>query len=94
MPDKSTLTLPESFDVTQIENVRNRAIKALEKDITGFKVKGEKVVKVDSAGIQLLLSLHAHADKNDMTLDIENPSESLIQGATMLGAAELLSINE
>ena len=94
MPDKSTLTLPEAFDVTQIENVRNRALKALEKDITGFRIKADKVAKVDSAGIQLLLSLNAHTEKHGMTLEIERPSESLIQGATMLGAAELLSINE
>ena len=90
MSDKTTLTLPDKLDIAQADSVKERMDKALAKDVSKIEIKADKVERVDSAGIQLLLSFKAAAIKSDKEIILLKPSEELLAAAELLGSTELL----
>ena len=90
MSDKTTLTLPERLDIAQADSVKDRMNKALAKDASIVEIKADKVERVDSAGIQLLLSFKAAVLENDKEIILLKPSDELLAAAELLGSTELL----
>ena len=90
MSNKTTLTLPERLDIAQADSVKERMNKALAKDASIVEIKADKVERVDSAGIQLLLSFKAAVLENDKEIILLKPSDELLAAAELLGSTELL----
>ncbi len=92
MSDKATFTLPEQFDITQVESVKDRMDKTLEKEVSTFEVKAEKVERMDSAGMQLLLSFRAAIIDSGKAMILLKPSDDFLAAAELLGTSELLEL--
>ncbi|MCP4413604.1 MAG: STAS domain-containing protein [Gammaproteobacteria bacterium] len=92
MSDKATFTLPEQLDIAQVESVKDRMDKTLEKEVSKIEVKAEKVERMDSAGMQLLLSFRATIIESDREMILLKPSEGLLAVAELLGTSELLEL--
>ncbi len=90
MSDKTTLTLPEEFDIGQVESIKEKMDKALAKEINLVEIKADKVIRTDSAAIQLLLSFKNVIVSSNRTIVLVKPSKAMLAAATLLGATELL----
>jgi anti-anti-sigma regulatory factor len=55
---------------------------------------GEGVIRVDTAGLQLLLAFVKSIDARGGSLQWQNPSGSLLEAARLLGLIEALKITE
>jgi anti-anti-sigma regulatory factor len=83
---KTSLTLPERFDITGIEALKARFEKTLEKDADTIEVNAQGVTHMDSSGAQLLLSFQRAAEARQKTIKVVKISDDF------MGAAELLGI--
>lgn len=94
MSKKTTITLPEKLDISQGVSIRDKMDATLNKDADNIEIKADKVEHADSAGIQLLLSFHAAAVAKNKQITLLKPSEAFLAAANLLGANELLGIQE
>ena len=92
MSKKSTLSLPERLDISEAVSLKERMDKALDKDSTVLDVKADKVERVDSAGVQLLLSFRAAAIEAGKEVSLSNPTDEFLAAVELLGAMELLEL--
>ena len=92
MSDKTTLTLPEQLDIAQVESLKDRMDKALAKEVSTFELNAEKIERVDSAGIQLLLSFKVAVQEAGKEFKLLKPSDEFIAAADLLGSTELLEL--
>lgn len=92
MSDKATFTLPEQMDIAQVESVRDRMNKTLEKEVSIIEVKAEKVERIDSVGMQLLLSFKAAIIESGKEMTLMKPSDDLLTAAELLGTTGLLKL--
>jgi len=92
MSDKTTLTLPEQLDITQVDSIKDRMNVTLEKDASKVEVKADKVERLDSAGIQLLLSFKAAVEGAEKEFVLLKPSDEFLAGAALLGTTEIFKI--
>jgi len=90
MSKKSTLSLPNRLDISEVVSLKDRMDKALEKDSTVVDVKADKVQRLDSAGLQLLLSFKAAVINADKVMSLSNPTDEFLAAVELLGATELL----
>ena len=94
MSKKTTITLPEQLDISQGVSIRDKMDKTLDKDANSIEIKADKVERADSAGIQLLLSFQAAAMAKNKEVTLLKPSDELLAAVKLLGATELLGIQE
>lgn len=94
MSKKTTISLPEHFNISQGASMRDKMDKTLDKDADTIEIKADKVERADSAGIQLLLSFRATAVANNKKVTFSKPSEELLAAVKLLGASELLGLQE
>jgi len=92
MSDKTILTLPDQLDIGQIESIQDRMNKTLAKEAQQVEVKADSVERVDSAGMQLLLSFKKAIISSGKTINLIKPSDELLAAADLLGATELLEL--
>ncbi len=92
MSDKATFTLPVQLDIAQVESVKDKMDKTLEKEVSTIEVKAEKVERMDSAGMQLLLSFRATIIESGRKMTLVKPSDDLMAAAELLGTSELLEL--
>ncbi|MFT5519874.1 MAG: anti-anti-sigma regulatory factor [Enterobacterales bacterium] len=92
MSKKCTLSLPERLDISEAVSLKERMDKALDKDSTVLDVKADKVGRVDSAGVQLLLSFKAAAIEAGKEVNLSNPTDEFLAAVELLGAMELLEL--
>jgi len=92
MSAKTTITLPEKLDISQVDSIKDRMDKTLSKDATQVEVNADKVERIDSAGIQLLLSFIAAVKEAGKEVHLLKPSDELLAAAEMLGTTELLGL--
>lgn len=57
-------------------------------------LNAEHVETADAAGLQLLCALFIDAAAKHVTLKWQNPSETLRQNARMIGAAQILGLDQ
>ena len=92
MSDKTTLSLPEQLDISQVDSLKDRMDKALAKDVSIFELSADKTERVDSAGIQLLLSFKNAVQEANKEFKLLKPSDEFLAAADLLGATELLEL--
>jgi len=92
MSDKATFTLPEQMDIAHVESIKDRMDKTLEKKVSIIEVKAEKVERMDSAGMQLLLSFRMAIIDSGKEMTLVKPSDDLLAAAELLGTTELLEL--
>ena len=72
---KTTLKLPDRFDINQVADVQRRMQAALAKDAEVIEVNAMAVRLMDSSCMQLLLSYSQAVSAEQKTLKIVKPSE-------------------
>ncbi len=92
MSDKTTLTLPEQLDIAQVASLKDRMDKALAKEVSIFELTAEKIERVDSAGMQLLLSFKNAVQEANKEFKLLKPSDEFLAAADLLGSTELLGL--
>ena len=92
MSDKTTLTLPEQLDIAQVDSLKDRMDKALAKEVSIVELSADKIERVDSAGIQLLLSFKNAVQEADKEFKLLKPSDEFLAAADLLGSTELLEL--
>jgi len=92
MSDKTTLTLPENFDISQAKAVKERMEKSLAKDVSKVDVKADSVDRADSASIQLLLSFQNAVIDSGKEFTILKPSNEFLAAIEILGATKSLGL--
>lgn len=86
---KTSLTLPEKFDITGIEALKGRFQKALEKDADTIEINAQAVTNMDSSGAQLLLSFQKAAQAMDKEVNIIKISDDFETASEILGLQNL-----
>ena len=82
---KTSLTLPEKFDITGIEALKGRFQKALEKEADTIEINAQAVTNMDSSGAQLLLSFQKAVLAQEKELKVIKVSEDFETAAEILG---------
>lgn len=94
MSDKTTITLPAQLDLAHVESLNERLDQALVKEVSIFELNANKIERVDSAGIQLLLSFIVVVKESGKEFMLVKQSDEFIRSVELLGATELLELLE
>ncbi len=89
---KTTITLPEKFDISAVNGLKSRMEKALEKDVSMIEIGAQNVEVLDSAAVQLLLSFQKQVHSEGREVRFIKASEKMVSGTELLGATQLLSL--
>ena len=92
MAGKSSFSLGKNVDITAVAGVHERMLKALEKATT-VELKADAVERIDSAGLQLILSFKQELQQSGGTLTWKRPSDKLRDVADLLGMADDLELS-
>lgn len=87
---KTSLKLPERFDINQVEDMQTRMQTALDKDAEQIDVNAVSVRLMDSSCLQLLLAFVAEAQKRGKTIRVLKQSEEFGFAAELLGVRDLM----
>ena len=91
MTAKNVIILPANVHIATVSELRDKALLAVQtgKDVT---VKAGDSVRVDTAGLQLLLALQSAVQENGKRLKWENASREFRRCIELLGAERMLKI--
>ncbi len=78
MSDRAELVLPDRMDIASAEQLHVTMEAAIEQG-NPIELNGEKVVRLDTAGVQLLLSFCAEAEKQHIDVEWKSPSSTLFE---------------
>jgi ABC-type transporter Mla MlaB component len=92
MSTKTSLSLGESLNISQVSNLHQRLAISLGKCST-IELKADTVQIADSAGLQLILSLKKEVDTCGGKISWKNPSPPLLDAARILGLFEDLGLH-
>jgi ABC-type transporter Mla MlaB component len=70
-----------------------RFIKALSVSNT-IEIKADKVQKVDTAGLQIVVAVKRKLDKSGGNIMWNKPSKELIDSARILGVSSIIGLND
>ncbi len=88
-------TLPNELSIYTVAEVRSQWLTQLaepEADQAAVALDGAAVVRVDAAGVQLLIALAKALAQHHRPLHLTAPSAPLIEACQALGAAPLLQL--
>ena len=90
MTESSVFELPERMDIAAAEAVHLEMdnILAAGQPVT---VDGNKVVKIDTSGVQLLYAFKSFAEMHHLELSWQAPSECLSEAFSFLGMGDFFS---
>lgn len=95
MSQLTVFEVPERFTIAQAQQVYEQLNGLLENnDVENIVLDATDVVKIDAAGLQLLLSFYRTATKFHKPVQWRNPSEELIDCANILGLAAELALDK
>jgi len=89
---KTTITLPIKFDITQVQSLKERLQKALDKDAESIEINAQSVVGMDSSAVQLLLSFQKIVAAQSKTVVFVKATDEFKKALEMLGADELIQV--
>ncbi|MCO7226121.1 STAS domain-containing protein [Pleionea sp. CnH1-48] len=92
MGNKVSVSCGSHLDIQHANALKERLVKALEKNPESFVINGGKVERTDSAGVQLLFSFIREARQKDIDISWQKPSEELLRGVQILGMLESLEL--
>ena len=91
MSEKTSFSCGEYLDITQVSNLFGRLEKSLQKS-ANIELKADKVVKADTAGLQLFVALRREVTAMDGSLQWKSPSDGLVSSAKLLGLSGELGL--
>lgn len=78
--------IPEKFTIAQAQHAYNELSNLLDNEkVDKVRLDGEKVKKIDAAGLQLLLCFYKTADRFHKPVEWCKPSQELIESAQIVG---------
>ena len=89
---KTSLTLPEKFDITGIEALKGRFVKALEKNAEVIEINAQNVTHMDSSAVQLLLSFQNAAIAEQKQVKVTKVSDDFNTASELLGVQNLVNV--
>jgi len=92
MANKTQFSCGAALDIMHLENLKPRIEKAVEKKLPIVFI-ADKVERMDTSGLQLLLSAVKTIEQQGMTVSWQNPSDALVKACQLFGASSLLKIN-
>lgn len=90
---KTTVTLPEKFDISGVESIKGRLQKALEKDASTVEINASAVEAMDSAGLQILISFDGFARKQGKEVKIIKVTDAFKTATELLGTKDVLPVS-
>jgi ABC-type transporter Mla MlaB component len=93
MSYRFAIELPDCMDVASSEQVHVALEAALEQD-QPVELDGAKVVRFDTAGVQLLMSFFAEAEKHHLDVAWKETSSMISEVMTFMGLAESVGLEE
>ncbi len=94
MAGKASVSCGEFLDIQHAEELKQRFLDALDKCADTYIINAQKVTKVDSAGIQIILGFFKRVEQQGATIAWKQPSEDFIQAATLLGVNKPLNLEQ
>ena len=92
MTKKVSLSCGKYLDIAHVADIKSRVNKAFEKSGEVFMISADKIERVDSAGIQLLLVTSRKCRKHKIDFKIVKYSAVFHSAIELLGLTEHLSI--
>jgi len=93
--DAITLSLPQSLDISIVNESKESMIEQLHCDtpITHVNIDVSELSRIDTAGLQLLTALVIDINRQNIELSWLNLNDELISSASRLGLDNLLKLN-
>jgi len=91
MTNKTSLSLGENLDISNVSKLHSRLTSSLQKSST-IELKADTVKKADSAGLQLLLTIKREVENIGGSIVWKKPSKELVDTAVLLGLVEHLGL--
>ena len=92
MANKTSFSCGESLDIANAASLHSRLERALQKAST-IELKADSVSKVDTAGLQLVVSLKKEIELLGGEIQWKKPSEKLLDCANSLGLLKHLGLD-
>ena len=83
-------TLPESMRISELTELKTQLDPLIEAK-QDLSLDGSAVSSIDTAGIQIIVAMHAALAAAENTLTVSNPSESITKAAEVIGVSTLLN---
>lgn len=95
MSQISVFEIPERFTIAQAKQIYDELNNLLESEaVESIVLDAADVVKIDAAGLQLLLSFYRAAEKIHKPVQWRNPSDEIISCAEILGLSAELALDK
>ncbi|UTA47656.1 STAS domain-containing protein [Simiduia sp. 21SJ11W-1] len=91
MASKTSFSLGKHLDISAVNNLQERMLKALEKS-GDVNLKAGSVERVDSAGLQLVLCFRRELQRSGSDIFWQKPSEKVLTTAALLGIQSKLGL--
>ncbi len=85
MAKKSTVSCGRFLDIAHVADLKKRISTAFEKNPEVLSMTADQVERVDSAGLQLLLSTWVKCNKLNLEFKLTKPSDVLLNTGKLLG---------
>ena len=92
MSDSCQIDAGEKLHISVVEGLHEQLEAALSNH-QSVDLDVSKVAQVDTASMQLLYAFHVAAEKAGLSLNVVNPTESVVVGAKLLGLHGYLDIH-
>lgn len=94
MSQISVFEIPERFTIAQAQQVYEELNGLLEsEEVESIVLDAGEVMKIDAAGLQILLSFYRTAEKFHKSVQWRNPSNEMIDCAAILGVSKALALD-
>jgi len=88
----STLELPAEFSIADVGQWKAAATEKL--NTAELVLDGSAVSRIDTAGIQLLVSLFLQCHRNETDVKWRSASDAIVRTAVALGVSEQLQLDQ
>jgi ABC-type transporter Mla MlaB component len=92
MATKTSFSCGEALDIAHVASLQTRLEKSLQKSSI-LELKAEAVEKVDTAGLQLIISIKKEVQTSGGNIIWRKPSEKLLTSAKSLGLSDHLGLS-
>lgn len=84
---------PDRMDIASAEQVHMALEQALEQG-QAVELSAAKVVRLDTAGVQLILGFCAEAEKQHLEVTWKEPSDTIVEVMSFMGLAKKVGLEE
>lgn len=91
--ESMSINCGETLNIASAAELQQQINSALEKSST-IEMVADTVVKVDTAGLQLMVALSRELERSNGSLLWKTPSEVVIQAAVSLGLTDQVGLSE